>query len=245
MEATTEAAEASLATLRKEKLRLTKIGLSLEVLAEFSQRAQAIAQHHRITPGELRKRLLQELENLDQALGLETLIKRRKSELVEQEQAIAAAKKESLSLKTVINNLQREKASLEASIKETREKVAVEMTRITTAARDMVNTLAQELRRGHDKALAEVQRLRDEAVEVGKEIGQYKETLQANEWLRELLALVRGEETIEGKRVRAITLLVLRGTNVWLRNNGIDNLAVSTIELTTESLIKELEQWKV
>ena len=123
METKAEAAEATLATLSKEKQRLLEIGLSPEALAEFSQRAQSIAQHHHITPAELRERLLQELENLGQAIGLETLIQSRQAELEKQEQAIAAAKKESQSLKTVIDSLKQEKASLEASIKEHRERL--------------------------------------------------------------------------------------------------------------------------
>jgi DNA repair exonuclease SbcCD ATPase subunit len=245
MDTKAEAAEAVLATLSKEKQRLLEIGLSPEALAEFSQRAQSIAQHRHITPVELRERLLQELENLGQTIGLETLIQSRQAELEERERAIAVAEKESQSLKTVIGSFKQEKASLEASLKETREKVGTEMVKITTSARDMVNTLAEELRRGHDEALAEVRRLMDEAVKVGKEIGRYQEMLQANQWLSELLALVRGEEGIEGKRVRAIALSVLRGTTAWLKHHYANKLAVSTLSFTLENLIREVEQWKV
>ena len=63
METKAEEAEAALTTLGKERLRLLEIGFSLEALAEFSQRTQAIAQHHHITPSELKERLLHELEN--------------------------------------------------------------------------------------------------------------------------------------------------------------------------------------
>ncbi len=82
-------------------------------------------------------------------------------------------------------------------------------------------------------------------MKVGKEIGRYQEMLQANQWLGELLALVRGEETIEGKRVRAIALSVLRGTAAWLKHNKANNLAASTPSYTLENLIREVEQWKV
>ena len=119
------------------------------------------------------------------------------------------------------------------------------MAKITVAARDMINTLAEELRRGHDEALAEVQRLKDEAVEVGKEVGRYEEMIQANQWLSELLALARGEESIEGKRVRVIALLVLRGTAAWLKQNKANNLGFSSLSFTLENLIREVEQWKV
>ncbi len=85
----------------------------------------------------------------------------------------------------------------------------------------------------------------DEAVKVGKEVGRCEEALQANRWLSELLALVQGEESIEGRRVRVIVLLLLRGTAAWLKHNESSNLAVSSLSFTVENLIREVEQWKV
>jgi chromosome segregation ATPase len=244
METKTEEAEATLASLRKEKRRLRQIGLSLEALAEFNERAQSIARRHHISPAELKDRLLQELENLDQAMGLETVIQRRQGELEEAGRSIDAAKQESESLKTVISGLKQDKKSLEDDIKEICEKVGREMLETTAAARDMINTSAEELRRGRDEALAEVQRLKDHAMKVGKGVGRYQEMLRANEWLSDLLALVKAEETIEGKRVRTIALSVLHGTAVWLKRNKANNQAVSSLSHTTESLIREMEQWK-
>ncbi len=200
METRAEKAEATLATLSKERQRLLEAGLSPEALAEFSQRVQSIAHRHHIAPAELRDRLLQELENLDQGLGLE-----------EKERAIALARQERESLKAVVASLKQEKTSLEASIKNTREKVSGEIAKIVPAAMDAVNRLVEELRRGHDEALVEVGRLRDETLEVGKEVGRYEEMLQANQWLTELFAIVQGDEGIEGKQIRVIVLSVLRG----------------------------------
>jgi hypothetical protein len=88
----------------------------------------------------------------------------------------------------------------------------------------------------------EVRRLRDEALEVGREVGRYGEIVETNQWLRELLALVRGEESVEDKRVRVITLLVLRGITVWLKHH---NLEFSSLASATENLIREMERWKV
>jgi len=244
MEAKTEEAEATLASLRKEKQRLREIGLSLEALAEFNERVQSIAQRHHISPAELRDRLLRELENLDRAMGLEALLQRRQGELEEAGRSIDAAKEESGSLKKVISDLKQDKKSLEDGIEEICEKVGSKMLETTAAARDMMNTLAEQLRRGRDEALVEVQQLKDEAMEFGKEVGRYQEMLQANQWLSDLLALIRSGEGIEGKRVRAIALYVLRGTAVWLKRNKANNQAVSSLSYATESLIREMEQWK-
>jgi hypothetical protein len=122
--------------------------------------------------------------------------------------------------------------------------VGKELAKIIPVASDAISSLTEELQRGHDEVLAEVRRLKDEAVEVGKEVGRYQEMLQTNQWLSELLALVRGEESIEGKRVRAIALSVLRGTAAWLKHNEANNLGFSSLSFTLENLIREVEQWK-
>ncbi len=188
---------------------------------------------------------MHELETLDKGLGLEALIQSRQQELDQQEQAVFTTRQDSESLKAGGVSLKQEKTNLEASIKVAREKVSQEITKIIPAATDTINRLVEELRRGHDETLAEVRRLKDETLEVGKEIGQYEEILQANEWLNELLALIKGGESVAGKRVRAIALLVVRGVAVWLKHNKAENQIFSPLLSATENLVRELEQWKV
>jgi len=245
MEARAKKAETTLTASSKELQRLQDTGLPFEELAEFGQRVQVVAQRHAIKPAELRDRLLQELETLDKGLRLEALIQNRQQELGKREQALGEAKQESETIKAVVSGLKQEKTSLEASIKETRERVSREIAKIIPVARDTVNGLVEELRRGHDEALADVHRLKGEALEVGKEVGRYEGILQVNQWLGELLALARGEESLEGKRVRVIVLLILRGAATWLKHNEADTLRFSTLPFTLENLIRELEQWKV
>jgi hypothetical protein len=245
MEARAEKAETTLAALSKEKQRLVEAGLPLEAVTEFSERVQSIAQRHHITPARLRERLLQELEKLDQGIGLENLIWGRQLELEKQERAIAAARQERESLKVVVASLRQEKASLEASIKITREKVSEEIEKIVPAARDAISRLEKELKRGHDEALVEVGRLKDETLEVGKDVGRYEQTLQANQWLTELLALAQGDESIEGKRVRVVVLLALRGAAAWFKCHSSESSKLSSLSYAAESLVRELEQWRV
>jgi predicted nucleic acid-binding Zn-ribbon protein len=238
-------AETTLSALNGEIQKLNDIGLSLKELTEFNERLQVIAQHHAIVPAELRSRLLHELETLDRELGLEALIQSRQQELDRTEQAIAKTKKEMETTKAVVGSLKQEKANLEAGIKETRERVGREIAGIIPAAQDAIDRLGKELRRGNEEALAEVRRLRDEAVEVGREVGRYEGILQVNEWLNELLALVRGEVNVEGKRVRTIALSVVRGIAIWLKRQDTYSLPFTSLSLTTDRLISELEQWEV
>ncbi|MFC1969314.1 hypothetical protein ACFLVF_02360 [Chloroflexota bacterium] len=244
IEPKTEKAETTITALNQELQKLQVTGLPFEELTEFSQKVQVVAQRHTIKPAELRNRLLDELETLTKGLGLEALIQSRQQELEEREQAIARTKEELETAKAVVGRLKQEKTSLEASIKETRERVSREIAKIIPLAQDTIDRLLKELRYGYSEDLLEVQRLRDEAVEVGKEIGQYEEILQANEWLNELSALIKGEESIAGKRVRAMALLVVRGVAVWLKHNKAENQIFSPLLSATENLAREMEQWK-
>lgn len=138
MEPRAQKAETTLAALREEIQKLQDTGLPSEELAEFSQKIQAIARRHNIKPLELRNRLLQELETLDKGLGLEVLIQSRQQELDKQEQAISEAKGELETAKVVVAGLKQEKTNLEASIRNTREKVGREIAKITPLARDTI-----------------------------------------------------------------------------------------------------------
>jgi predicted nucleic acid-binding Zn-ribbon protein len=238
-------AETTLFTLNSEMQRLQDIGLPLEALAEFNQGLQAVAHRHNIKPAELRSRLLHEMETLDKGLGLEALVQSRQEELDKINEAITGAKNEADTATAVIGGLEQEKTKLEAGIKETREKVSREMAKISPLARAEIGKLVEELRRGHNEAVAEVHRLRDEALAVGKEVGRYQEMLQTNQWLSDLLTLVRGEEDIEGRKVRAIVLSVVRGMAIWLERHDSQSLALSSLSCATDSLIRKLEQWKV
>ena len=242
MEPKAQKAETTLSALKGEMQRLKDIGFTLKELAEFNEKLQVIAEHHAIEPSELRSRLLHELENLDKELALETLVQSRQQEMDKMEQAITRAKKEIETVRAVVDSLKQEKRNLEASIKEMRETVSREIIKIIPLAQDTISKVGEELRRGNDEALAEVRRLRNEAMEMGKDVGRYEGILKSCEWLNELLALVRGEENVEGKRVRIIALLVVRALHIWLRRQ--DSLSLTLLPLTIETLIRELEQWK-
>ena len=245
MEPKAQKAETTISTLNNEMQRLQDIGLPLEELAEFNQKVQAIAHRHTITPAKLRSRLLYELEILDRGLGLEALIQSRHQELDKMQEAITRAQNELETVKGVVGSLKQEKTNLETSIKETRDRVSREITKITPVARDTINKLVEELRRGFNEAAAEVQKLKKEAVEVGKEVGRYQGILEVNEWLNELLALLRGEESIEAPRIRIIALSVTRGMAVWLKRHSSESLALSSLSFAADTLVRQLEQWKV
>jgi hypothetical protein len=245
LETRAEKAEAAIATLHKEEKRLLHIGLTLEEIAEFSQKLSIMAEKHNIPPEQLRGRLFLELENFDHALSLEGLITKDQSILEEKERFVAETKLESEKLKTVVRDLKREKASLEASIKNTREKVGKEIEKIPTVATVKINQLEEGLRRGLNRGLLQVRHLQNEAFAVGEDLGQYQEMLRSNEWLNGLRDLVQGDESIDSKQVRVIGLKVTRGALIWLKHNKGNNPLFSSMISNAAHLVMDLEQWRI
>jgi hypothetical protein len=144
-----------------------------------------------------------------------------------------------------VGDLNQEKANLEASIQEIEKYVRQDIVKIIPTAEDAISKLMVELRRGHDEIQLEIQQIKNEALEVGERLGRYKEIVETNEWLNELSDLVRGEESLEGKRVRTIILPVLQGTTIWLKHHKGNNPVFSPMIFTAEKLIRELEQWPI
>jgi transposase len=242
MEPKAEKAQSTISAMKREMQKLEDLGLSLKGLAEFNEKLQQIAEHHIIKPSELRGRLLQELQHLDKGLTLEASIRGWRQELDKTEQAVIRTRKEVETERAVVGNLEQQRMNLEASIKDMTSNVMQQIAKVVPLAEDAVAKFGEELRHGNDEALAEVQRLRDEAVEVGREIGRYEGILKSCEWLNELLALVRGEENIAGKRVKVVSLLVVRALHTWLKRPGF--LSITVLPYTAEALIGELERWK-
>jgi len=244
MEPKAQKAETTLSALQGEMQKLRDVGFSLRELDEFDERLRVIAQHHAIEPCDLRSRLLHELGTLDKGLTLETLIQSCQQELDEAQEALGVTKSEMEANRAVVDSLKQEKMNLEASIKETTETVSQEIAMIIPLAQDTISRLGEDLRRGNDEALAEIRRLRDEAIEVGSEVGRCQGILQVSEWLNELMALVRGEEGIESTRVRIIVLSVVRALHNWLKQQHSYSLSFTSLSFTVERLISELEAWE-
>ncbi len=245
MEPKAQKAETTLSALKRETQKLEDIGFTLKELSEFQEKLQAIAQHHAIKSSELRSRLLHELGSLEKGLTFETLIQSRQQEMDRMKQAIARSKSEIEATGAVIDSLKQEKMNLEASIKETRENVSQEIAMIIPIAQEAIDNFGEELRRGNEEALAEIRRLRDQALEVGSEVGRCQGILQVSEWLNDLPALIRGEEDIAGNRVKTLVLPVVRGLGIWLKRQHSYSLQYTGLSLTAERLINDLEAWEI
>lgn len=241
LESKAQSAEATIAAMNKEKKKVEQTGFSLKALAAFNQKVQAVAKHHGIEPADVRERLLHELVCLDKGLRLETIIKALRQQIKESEQIIDKNNSEIGNLQVVVIDLQQRKTDLEANIKTMRNGVSQEIGKIAPIASEAVQQLVQQLQTGREEVLAEVGRIRDESIEVGKAIGQYQTVLQENQWLNELLAMMKGE-SIQSGRFKAIVLPVARGINDWLQSQKSPD--ITPLSIQARQLVWEFEKWQ-
>jgi chromosome segregation ATPase len=232
MEAEAERAESALGVLRREKRALAKAGLSLEEMADVSHMAQTIARHHGVTSADLVKKLLQWLKNLDKATGLEIEIKVQQKELKEQQQAAALAQQELEGLKAAIAAGKKEKIQLDAGLERIRGEIDIAINGIVPSARE-----------AFDQCRKELQRVRDEAIKAGKEVGRLEHIVECNQWILDLLSMIQRDRVVEPGKVKSIMLLVMLSFSAWLKIQE-KTLVVYSLDFAVSNLIKELEQWK-
>lgn len=241
LEERAQAADERLTTARKDLRALAELGLPLDDLSGFAQRLCGIAQRHGIDPGVLRERLLHELEQLEEGLGLEALVETKRHELAKVNQAVAKTQKELAALDTTTQQLQQEQATLRSIITEERKHISKEAQAIVLLAKDTITKLKQSLGDGVDEALLEIERLRHQALE----LGHFEAVVQSNRWLQELLALIKGDDNISSAQARVIALAVLRGMSAWLNQHSGDIGSFQVLTAKISAAVEELERWKV
>jgi DNA repair exonuclease SbcCD ATPase subunit len=236
--------EEQLAVARKDLKALSTIGMSLNELSGFAERLKGVAQRHSIDSKALHSRLLTELERLNKGLGLETLVQTRQQEFNKVEASIVKAQEKSAMLDNQNQQLQQEVSSLKAQIADERQTVSREMKAMIAVAQNTVAELKQDLSKGIEEGIDEIARLKKEALETGKELGELEATIKNNVWLADALSLLKGEDKVTASQVRVIGLVVLKGMEAWLERNFSDELIFYTLKRMTISLVDELEKWK-
>jgi len=245
LEQRAQAADERLAVARRELQVLAGLGLSVEDLTGFTQRLAMVAQRHTIEPGSLRDRLLHELEELDAGLGLESSVQMQREELKRIGQSIVKAREERKALDSALAQLRGQQAVMHADIAEEESHVCSEIQAIARIAGGTVASLKQELRNSTAQVLLEVQRLRDQALDLGRELGRYDAVIEANQWLLIMGALVKGDGNIPAGDVRVVGLLVLRGVKGWIQQNQSQISLPYRLTTRVSAAIEELVQWKV
>ena len=139
--------------------------------------------------------------------------------------------------------LRQEQSSLRASLLEERRHIITDIKSINAVAKVAIAQLKEDLSAGIRESTAEVNKSGNQALEIGKDLGRFDETVESNQWLIPLKGLVKGD-SIDPSEVRKIGILVLRGMQTYLETDNSDYGSSSLLKLQIDSLIKELMQWK-
>jgi hypothetical protein len=209
------------------------------------QRLAGIAHKHNIEPDALKGRLLHELEQLDAGLGLKSLVEARQREFASIDEAIMKKQEEEAALNSSVQRLRRQQARLRAAIEAEQAHFRQEMQGATGVAKEFVANLRKDLTRGINEALLEVRGLRSQTLELGRELGCFQSTVEANEWLKSLVCLVKGDgSTITAAEVRVVSLMMLRGAKGWIQQKQGEVSMPSEIAKQLGAAIEEFERWK-
>lgn len=237
-----QSADERLSIARKDLKTLSGIGMSLDDLSGFTVRLKGIAQRHKMSPNALRERLLCQLEQLDEGLGLDTVMQTKLRELHRVEDAIAKAEEKSAALTARNQQLQEELSTLKAQVADEKDHVIKEIGAINTVARNTIAELQQDLGNRIREELEEVVRLKREAFELGKEFGQFEAMRKTNEWLGGLLSLVEGGDQITVHQVRVIGLMLLKGISAWFDRNRRNDVSLHNLRPSINNAVLELER---
>lgn len=238
-------AKTTIATLNNLLKKLQKTGLSVDEMSDFNKKLETVAKHHGLKPSVVRERLLRELKYLDKGLGIETLVKNQQQILEKANLTIDKSIHEKLKLEEVLKNLQQQKENMETSIKEITTSIRLEIENIVPAAKNTMLQITADLKGGCIEALSKVYQLKEEAIKVGQDMGQYKGILAESEWVKKLMPLVHGgEDNISAADIRTIALLVNRGITDWLRQHGEKSNTIGLLAIDAQTFLIGLEKWQ-
>ncbi len=141
-------------------------------------------------------------------------------------------------------NIRQEKASLRAALTEERRHVTKDLRSINTNAKEAIARLSHDLSSGIRENVIEVGKLSDQALRLGRKLGQFNEMIESNKWLSSLQALVKGDEEVEAKQVRVILVTVMKAFLTWLDRQSQEKGIPMLLKPTVNNLTGELERWK-
>lgn len=269
-----QSADERLATTRKDLKELSGIGMSPDNLTAFTQRLKVIGQRHGMKPEVICSKLMDELEQLGEGLGLDTITKVKKQELRRIEGTVLKGKGESAAIRSINEKLRQERsglkvvlseerrnitnnivainrtaenttAQLEAVILEERKQISRIFEDISTATKNTITELKQNLRTGVGESISEVNKLKDQALELGKQLGQFDELVESNKWIKGLQSLINGDDEIESDQMRVIGIAVGHSLLTWVDRHSEGSGVPWLLKSSIINLIGELERWKL
>ena len=243
LEERAHAADKQLIDARKNLKILDKIGMNVEDLGRFTIKLKEVSAHHDVKPPELSNRLLKDLKSLDNGLNLEYAVKEKQAQLTEVTDKIARGQTEKDNLHAYLKQLMLEKGELEARLSHYRKQIDYDISALSHASEKAIQDINKSLKDGIGSGLLEVSKLADEAVKLGKEVGEMEARIESLNWIKPMLSMVRGENGLKDYQVRVIGLTILRGVSLWLNENYGQDFNLYSLKRYINDTISEFEKW--
>ncbi len=117
------------------------------------------------------------------------------------------------------------------------------MQSIASYAQNIGIQLDSDLRETVAIARVDMQQIKNQSLSAGYQIGQINAAIETNEWINDLISLVRGDDEINMKKIRAVMISLLNALTLWIQR---DQGQVQKPYLLITHLINakgELEKW--
>ena len=221
-------AEERLAIARQATQDLAAMGMGADDISGFAQRLGAIAQRHGWDVGDVRGRLLHELEQLDVGLTLHAQV----AELQEQTARIGDKQTQR---QAQVAKLRKERQGIEGQLIVMRETIPKELE--TVAAR-----LAEATSQAGQALLDQTHHYQDLVMDLATEVGRLEAAMGTHDWLEPLLALLTGGGEAKPSQVRMLALLTFGSFRRWCVNQSSDAPWFAASRL--HDLITSFEEWQ-
>ncbi|MBN2098468.1 MAG: hypothetical protein JW753_02610 [Dehalococcoidia bacterium] len=236
------AAEERLAVAKRGAKQLAELGLPPDELGGFAQQLTAVAHKHSLKPALLRERLLIELEQLDKGLGLDSQVKAKRVELSEVEKSIQNEMETRERLRSEGAELRQQLTALQGRMAADQAFQAKRLQSYSSSLEAAGQEIHRALSAASSQLLADTQRMKDQALEVGRELGRYDATIQQNQPMA-ILANLLSNQDVEPKDAQFAGLWVLRRLRDWAKKQERVRMGLTLFVSRLESAISEWERW--
>jgi predicted RNase H-like nuclease (RuvC/YqgF family) len=236
------AADKKLTGARNDMDTLEKIGMSQQYLSQFTVKVKDIAAYHSIKPEDLGDYLLKELKTIGKVLTLDSEIKSKKAQLKEIDKEISQKQDEKSGIKQALDQMKTEKTKVESEIAYRQKQLTKNINSQSDAAINAIQTASDTLHTELAQGLSEIDKLKDRALTLGKEVGVMEAELQALGWIKPLMSLMDGSANIDKSQFRVISLRIFRVISLWLNGNSYNIPNVGKIKAYINGAIEEIEK---
>ncbi len=206
--------------------RIFSLGFSEKELPELATRLASAAYHHNIEPTQFQEWLFTCLDQAGSLLGLDTMIKYRRDDVIKEERKLATARKNQETLAAELKTLKKQGAEERASQKSRRKVWEQEIEAIRRSSDQRLSTQQVHLQK------------------TARALGTLEGNIDSYAWVRPLVNLIQGIDGVTTKEVRIAATFLCLSLRRYLELHVENHDKPARIEYLLEQLLDVLRQWE-